>query len=83
MLILSMNIDNKIVTELLIAICHQTGDKLQSKNTVSIDFDPRLSIVTSTFDCCLSSVMKQQKICMVIVKEGLQTHKHHLFYSFL
>ena len=51
MLILSTNIDKKIV-----AICSQTGDKWQLITMFLAIFDPRSSIVKSVFDCHLSGV---------------------------
>ena len=40
-----------------IAICRQSGDKWQIKNTVSSVFGPHSSIVKNVFDCPLSAVM--------------------------
>ena len=58
-LILSVSIGKKLVeTEFSIAICCPTGNKWQLKNTVSSDFDPRLSIFKSVFVCRLSGVMR-------------------------
>ena len=57
MLILSMNVDKKLLeTELLIAICRPTVDKWQSKPLILAIFDPPLLIVKSVFDCHLSGV---------------------------
>ena len=64
MLILSTNKDQKLLeTEFLIAICHLTGNKLQSK-AVSSDFDQRLLIIKSIFNCCLSGVIPEFRILM-------------------
>ena len=61
--ILSRNIDKKsLETEFLIAICRPAGDKWKSKTLFVAIFDPRLSIVKSAFDCCLSSVRWAQYI---------------------
>ena len=40
--------------------CHLSPDwqQMAIKNTVSSDFDPRLSIVRSVFDCRISGVNK-------------------------
>ena len=58
--ILSMNVDQKsLETELLIAICRQTGDKWQSKTLFLSIFHQRLSIVDSVFDCRLPGVMPE------------------------
>ena len=55
--ILSSNVDKKsIETEFLIAICRQSGDKWQSKTLFLSNFDPRLLIVDSVFDCRLPGV---------------------------
>ena len=54
---LSSNIDQEsIETVFLIAICHLTVDKWQSKTLFLSIFDPRLSIVDYVFDCSLPSV---------------------------
>ena len=55
--ILSRNVDKKSMeTVFSIAICRPTGDKWQSKNTVSIDFDLHLTIF-DVFDCCLPGLI--------------------------
>ena len=55
--ILSRNVDKKsLETEFSIAICRHCGNKWQSKTLFLSIFDPRLSIVDSTFDCHLSGV---------------------------
>ena len=48
-------------TEFLIAICHPTGDKWQSKTLFLAIFDPRSSIVKVVFDCHLSGVTQVTK----------------------
>ena len=54
---------SKIVkTEFLIAICCQTGNKCQSKTLFLMIFDPRLSVVKSVFDCCLSGVNTREHL---------------------
>ena len=56
--ILSTNVYQKsLETEFLIAICHQSGDKWQSKTLFLAIFDPRSSTVKSVFDCRLPGVM--------------------------
>ena len=64
-LILSTNVGRKALEkEFSIAICRPSGDKWQSKNTVSIDFFyPRWSIVKSVFDCRLSYVTTLNTSC--------------------
>ena len=52
---------SEIVRELLIAICHQTGDKWQSKTLFLVIFDPRLSIVMRVFNCRLPGVRLQKR----------------------
>ena len=55
--VLSTNVDqNSLEIEFLIAICHPTGDKWQSKTLFLEIFHPRLSIVKRFFDCRLSGV---------------------------
>ena len=50
--ILSRKVDQKsIETVFLIAICHHTGDKWESKTLFLWIFDPRSSIVDNVFDC--------------------------------
>ena len=56
--ILSRNVDKKMLeTEFLIAICHQSGEKWQSKTLLISIFDLRLAIVDSVFDCRLPGVL--------------------------
>ena len=58
--ILSTNVDKKLLeTDFLIAICRPFGNK----KTVPSDFDPRLSIVKSIFDCRLSGVVMLFSAC--------------------
>ena len=57
MLILSTNVDlyqKSLETEFSIAICRQTGDKLELKTLFLMIFDPSSS---SLFDCHLSGVI--------------------------
>ena len=57
-LILLTNVDQLFLeTELLIAICHQTGDKWQSKTLFLSIFDLCSWIVKSIFYCRLSGVI--------------------------
>ena len=77
-LILSTNVDQKsLETEFLIAICHSTGDKCQSKTMFLVKFDPHSSIVKSIFKCCLSGVYivcsYQVGIDMVVVPKSQYT----------
>ena len=65
--ILSRNIDQKsLETEFLIAICHNTGDKWQSKTLFLLFFDPRSSVVAywCEFDLCCTRII-QRKTLMV------------------
>ena len=58
--ILLRNVDQKLIgTVFLIAICHHTGDKWQSKTLFLSIFDPRSWIVDSFLDCCLPGVLKK------------------------
>ena len=55
--ILSRNVDQKSMeTVFSIAICHQCGDKWQSKTLFLSIFDPHSSFVDSVFDCRLPGV---------------------------
>ena len=59
-LILSTNVDqNSLEKELSFVICHQSGDKWKSKTLFLTNFGPRSSIVTSVFDCRLTSVIME------------------------
>ena len=61
--ILSRNVDQTLLeTEFLIAICHHTGDKWQSKTLFLSIFDARSSIVDGIFDCRLSGVKTKAEI---------------------
>ena len=56
-LIQPTNLDKKsLEIEFLIAICHPSGDKWQSKTLFLSIFDPSSSIVKSVFDCHLPSL---------------------------
>ena len=58
MLILSMNVDKKLLeTEFSIAICRPTGNKWQLKTQLLVIFDPSLSIVKSILDSCRAGVI--------------------------
>ena len=58
MLIILMKVDNRSSeTEILIAICHLSGDKWPPKTLFLGIFDPSLSIVWSIFNCRLSGVI--------------------------
>ena len=60
MFIPSKNVDQiSLEIEFLIAICHPTGDKWQSKTLFPASLGPYLSIGRSVFDCCLSGVVPQ------------------------
>ena len=54
----SVNVDKKIVRNRVFD-CHLSPywRQMAIENTVSIDFDPRSSIVDSVFDCRLQDVM--------------------------
>ena len=70
-LILSQNIyQNLLETELSIAICRQSGDKLQSKTLFLTIFDRCSLIVKSIFDCRISGVIlfffKKVKQCNIL-----------------
>ena len=64
--ILSKNVDQRLIeTVYLIAICHETGDKWQSKTLFLSVFDLCSSSVDNVFDCHLSGVL------MVFLKKNL------------